>query len=412
MLTDRQCRLAKPADKQFKMTDAEGLFLLVRPTGKKTWKQKYRFEGKEKTLTHGTFPDVGVAQARELMRAAKKLLADGRDPSKTMGAADAKSQESLAVEGILNPLTLGELYVTWFEKSAATWGLRYQRRVMRAFEEYIQGTELERTLAHDVQVRQVRLLLEGVEEESVHKAHEFRAWLTRAFEFGVAYETCVSNPALLLRKVMTRKPQAEHRASLPRAKLPEFFSRLAEESSATEQTKLSIELVILTTVRTTQFREALRDGEFDLENAVWRIPAARMKRKRDHTVPLCPRAIEIVQRLKELSGGPGYLVKGVRQGRPMSENTMLFALYRMGYKSEATMHGFRSTFSTICHEEGFDTNAIEAQLAHTDENKVRDTYNAAQYLTQRREMLDWWGEFIASQKPAADDNLDLLIANL
>ena len=178
--------------------------------------------------------------------------------------------------------------------------------------------------------------------------------------------------------------------------MPEFFGRLRNYDGE-KQTRPAVEFVVHTFVRTNEMRLA-RWSEFEVD--LWRIPGERMKMGREHIVPLTARSLAILRRLRELADGSDWIVPG-RKDQPMSENTMLFALYRMGYHSRATMHGFRTTASTILNERGFAPDWIERQLAHVPGNKVRSAYNAAEYLPGRRKMMDWWSDYLDQQATMA-----------
>lgn len=214
------------------------------------------------------------------------------------------------------------------------------------------------------------------------------------FRFGVATGQCPRNPAADVRDALASPKPVKHRPALKPGELPEFMRRLAQYDGA-ERTRLGLELVAHTMVRTSEVRFAHRD-EFeglDGQQALWRIPAARMKMRRDHLVPLSPRAVEIVKRLLVLAGNKPLLFDADTKSGVMSENTLIYAVYRMGYHSRASVHGLRSTASTILNEHEFNRDWIEMQLAHI-EGSVRSIYNAAEWISGRRLMMTWWSTYL------------------
>jgi integrase len=238
------------------------------------------------------------------------------------------------------------------------------------------------------------------------------------FRYAIQTGRATYNPAADMKGVLkTRK--VEHRAAISRDELPEFLKKL-DSYSGDPVTKLGLKLVILTFVRPGELRGARWD-EFDLDQGEWRIPAERMKMRAPHIVPLSPQALAIVEEIKLLTGQFDLLFPSQRdQRKPISENTLLYALYRLGYHKRATVHGFRALASTILNETGFRPDVIERQLAHAERNKVRAAYNRSEYLKERRKMMDWWGAYIESMakeqivestKPTVNSDLRQEISN-
>ncbi len=228
--------------------------------------------------------------------------------------------------------------------------------------------------------------------------HRAMQTCSQIFRYAIITGRAKYNPAIDLRGAL-KSPGKSNHAYLEAAELPEFLSKLRAYDGHI-QTRLAMDLLLLTFVRTTELRAAKWE-EINLEKAEWRIPAERMKMREQHIVPLSRQAIEIIEEVRKLSGHGIYVFPS--QNNPdkfMSENTMLYALYRLGYHSRATIHGFRATASTILNEHGFRADVIERQLAHGERNKVRAAYNHAQHLPERRDMMQWWA-----------DHLDGLVGN-
>ncbi len=223
-------------------------------------------------------------------------------------------------------------------------------------------------------------------------AHRATQTCGQIFRYGIAIGRAERNPAADLKGALKTRTKRNY-SHLKASELPEFLSKL-EAYEGFIETKLALRLLLLTFVRTTELRAA-EWAEINFEKAEWRIPAERMKMREQHIVPLSRQAIAILRELHKYTGNTQYLFPG--QNNPnkfMSENTMLGALYRMGYHSRATGHGFRSTASTVLNEQGFRPDVIERQLAHAERNKVRASYNHAQYLPERREMMQWWADYL------------------
>ena len=224
--------------------------------------------------------------------------------------------------------------------------------------------------------------------------------MTAVLRYAVQTGKAAYNPASEMRGVLkTRKVQ--HRAALLADDLPEFLKKLSA-GDLHITTKLALQFVILTATRSGEVRGATWE-EIDLKNKLWRIPAERMKMDTPHTVPLSDQAIAILEQISNLFGQDGLVFPGIKdQSKQLSENTLLYALYRLGYHSRATVHGFRATFSTIANESGFDGDVIEKALAHEERNKVRAAYHRSEYLEQRRELMQWWANYLDSIKAGAN----------
>jgi integrase len=384
-LSDAKVRNAKPRPKPYKIADGEGLFLLILPTGGKYWRLKYFFAGKEKLLAIGVYPEITLSDARERRAQARKLLAAGKDP------ADAK-REAKRLAVFKNANSFEAVAREWFEKRKHEWAPVTADAALHRLETFILPRLGPRPIA-DITAPDVLEMLRAVEAKgALETAQRIMNITGQIFMYAIATARAVRNPVPDLRGAL-KTPVVKHRSFLQEHELPEYLKKLARYAGDV-CTRLALQLLLLTFVRTNELRAA-RWVEVNWEKAEWRIPAARMKMKEQHIVPLSTQAIAVLRELHKHSGHREHCFPN--HNRPdtfMSENTMLYALYRMGYHSRATGHGFRSTASTILNEHGFHADVIERQLAHTERNAVRAAYNHAQYLPERRKMMQWWADYL------------------
>ena len=373
-LTDTAVRQAKFIDKPQKLFDEKGLFLLVNQSGK-YWRYKYRFNGKEKTLALGVYPDISLKEARFKRDEARKALSDGSDPvlikkldKIALRTASENSFENIARE--------------WHTTQLARWSDSHGIRVINSLEEdafpligRISISELTAPIILEA-IRKIEK--RGATETAGRVLQRINSVIRFAIQTGRA----TSNPANDLKGVLTAN-KVEHRPALPRSELPEFFRRLKAEPLH-PATTIAIRLLMLTMTRPGEIRFA-KWSEFDFERAEWRIPAERMKMREEHLVPLSRQALALLDELKLHTGHRELLFPSqTTLTKPISENTMVYAFGRMGYKGIATPHGMRALASTTLNEEGFDPDVIERQLAHAERNKVRAAYHRAQYLGKVR----------------------------
>ena len=384
-LSDAKARNAKPKTKPYKIADGEGLFLFVMPSGSKYWRLKYFFAGKEKMLALGVYPEITLADARERRAQARKALAAGNNPG------EAK-KEAKRVATLKSANAFEVVAREWFEKRKHEWASSSADTMLARLEQHILPKLGQRPIA-DITAPEVLAVLRGVEEKgTLETARRVMQMCGQIFSYAIATGRAERNPVPDLRGAL-KTPVAKHHSFLQAGDLPLYLEKL-ESYDGHPQTKLALRLLLLTFVRTNELRGA-QWAEIDWDKAEWRIPAERMKMKELHIVPLSRQATATLRELQKLTGNGDYLFPN--QHNPstfMSENTMLYALYRMGYHSRATGHGFRSTASTILNEHGFRADVIERQLAHAERNKVRAAYNHAQYLPERRKMMQWWADYL------------------
>ena len=385
-LTDKALKQAKPREKAYKLADGKGLHLLVNPNGSKYWRLKYRFAGKEKVLALGVYPSVTLANARSLTDEAKTILRNGEDPSLVR-----KQQKRVDKLNATN--NFEAVARDWLNQQKSKWTKGHADRVTTSLEQEVFPHIGQMAIA-DIATPDVLEVVRKVEGRgALDVASRVLQRVSSVFRYAVQTGRAQVNPASELKGVLkTRKVQ--HRAAITRAELPELLQK-ARKYDGYLITRLALRLLMLTFVRPGELRFA-RWKEFDLEAKVWRIPAERMKMKSEHLVPLSRQAIELLEELRPVTGHYDFLFPGERtRTKPISENTMTYALYRMGYKSRATAHGFRTTASSILNEEGFNPDAIERQLSHLERNQVRGAYTQhAEYLKDRAKMMQWWADYL------------------
>ena len=387
MLTQATIKNTKPADKPYKLSDKQGLYVQIHPNGSKYWRWKYYYLGKESVFSFGIFPEVSLAEVREKHQEMRKLLRSGINPS-DIRREKKRLQDAEAVN------TFAKLAAEWFEVKRSGWSDYYCTQLEQRLQKDILP-KLGRLTPDSVQARDVLEMARSIEERGAHEmAHRAIQYCSKIFQYGIITDRCNLNPAAMLRGALKPVPKTEHHAYLDKRDLPGFIADL-ESYDGGDQTKLAIRLLMHTFVRTAELCEA-RWTEIDFENREWKIPAARMKMGTAHVVPLSDEAFKIFETLRRLNGHREFVFPGSRSWRkPMSTNAMLFAIYAMGYKGKMTGHGFRATASTILNESGlFPKDVIERQLAHQERNRVRAAYDHAEHLPARREMMRWWSHYL------------------
>ena len=395
-LNARQVDAAKPREKAYKLADGAGLYLEVVPSGSRYWRMKYRFNGKEKRMAFGVYPAVSLAQARALRDEAKKKLAEGIDPS------FAKKEEKLVRDVQLNN-TFQAVALEWHGTKVSRWSEGYASDIIEAFNKDI-FPYIGQQPVNEIKPLVLLNVLRRMESRgATEKAKKVRQRCSEVFRYAIVTGRAEYNPAADLTSAMSGH-ESKHYPFLTVEELPDFFKALSGYTGS-PLIVLAARLLILTGVRTGELRGAFW-SEFDLEKAVWEIPAERMKMKRPHLVPLSTQALEVVQQLKVMSGQYPLVFPGRNDPRKtMSEASINQVFKRIGYTGKVTGHGFRHTMSTILHEEGFNTAWIETQLAHVDKNAIRGTYNHAMYLEGRREMMQWYADYICE---VADESVTRL----
>jgi len=390
-LTETAIRAEKAGATPRKLSDGNGLYLLISPTGAKWWRFKYRFAGKEKLLSLGVYPDTGLKLARTKLGDARRLLAEGIDPSehrKTVKATDseaaANSFEAVSLE--------------WLTKNAHVWtedhGEKIKRRLQRDLFPWLGKVPI-----GDITPALLLTTLRRIEARGrIETAHRALQNCSQIFRYAVATSRAASDPSRDLRGALPPvKPK--HHASITDTKGVAQLLRDLDSYQGSFVTACALRLAPLLFVRPGELRQA-EWSEFDLDAAEWRIPAAKMKARVQHIVPLAQQAVASLRELEALSGRSKYVFPGLRSAqRPMSENTVNAALRRLGYDSDQmTGHGFRSIASTMLNEQGWNRDAIERQLAHGERDSVRAAYNYAEHLPERRRMMQAWADYLDGLK--------------
>jgi integrase len=390
MLTDTRVKTAKPQEKQYKLADERGLHLSVYPNGSKLWQLRYRYEGKEKTASLGKYPEVSLAEARNKRDQMRKQIANGIDPVQAQRAT--KEAHKLAQANSFQAVAR-----TWFAGWKTGRSHRHAEYVIRRLEADVFPVIGTRPIA-EVQAPELVKMMKAIQKRGALDIAKRCFQMTgQVFRYAIAHGIAQRNPASDIKPgdILPSRRQTNY-ARVDAKELPGLL-RAIEAYQGTPATRMAIKLLALTFVRTSELIGAKWD-EFDLQAGQWRIPAGRMKMRTEHIVPLSLQAIQILQILHGITGHSELLFPGERDhSKPISNNTILKALERMGYKGRMTGHGFRGLASTILHESGFDHAYIELQLAHQERNAVSAAYNHALYLRQRSKMMQWWADHLDQQ---------------
>jgi integrase len=396
-LTDTAVRNAKPGAKPAKLFDERGLFLIVTPTGGKWWRFRYRFDGKEKLLALGIYPDVPLASARQKRDDARKLLADGIDPGAHRKAAKAM-RAGLAAN------TLEVIGREWYAKTAPTLADTTKEKLLRRLEADVFPWLGDRPIGGIVAGDLIRVIERIEQRGAVDLAKRVHNAVGRIFRYAVGRGLATRDPSRDIElKDILPPADVQHHASVTDPKEVGGLLRAIDGFTGAFSTRCALRLAALVFVRPGELRHA-EWTEFDFDKSEWRIPAGKMKVKEQHIVPLSTQAVAILREIQPLTGRSRYVFASERAGgKPMSENTINAALRRMGYaKDEMTGHGFRSMASTLLHELGLPHAVIERQLAHGERNKVSAAYNFAEYLPERRKMMQQWADYLDKLRAGAD----------
>lgn len=403
-LTETQAKKAKPRERAYKLADSEGLFLLVQPNGTKLWRMKYRIAGKEKLLSFGAYPALGIAAARDKRKAAKALLAEGKDPMKAKGDVISENGDTFYM-----------VAKRWHENRQSALNPAHAERVWSRMERDV-FPEIGQKLIHEITAPDVLEMIRKIEGRgALDISRRAKQGVGQVFQFAIACGLASSDPTAHLRGALKPRPRVKHMSRLPLVELPAFLEKLRayqeEGDRRSAITRDAVLFALLTWVRTKELRLAVKSEFEDLDgpDPVWRIPAARMKMGREHLVPLSAQAAQIARNMVSTATG-NYLFPGTHPDKPLSENTMIYALYRLGYHSRQTVHGFRGLASTWANEQlvefgkpamwirKYHEDWVEMQLAHSEKNDVRGAYNAAEYLAPRRRMMQDWADFLDGRK--------------
>lgn len=379
MLTDTQVRATKPGERARRLADRDGLYLQIEPSGGRYWRFNYRFNGKQKTLAFGVYPDVSLVKARLRLREAREYLADGLDPAVRKKAV-GKTFEAVARE--------------WHARWSVQLKGRYAHYVLARLEADV-FPSIGDQLPSEIPTSAFRDLAQKIEARgALEIARRVLQKCGQIMRYAVAHDYAARNPVVDVRPADILRPRKRrHYPRVGAKELPRLLIDI-ENYFGGEHTRLALKLMSLTFVRTSELIGA-RWLEFDLSASRWDIPAERMKMKTPHIVPLSTQAKTVLVHLQAISYGRDFVFPGdVNPEKPMSGNTLLFALYRMGYRGRMTGHGFRGVASTILHEQAWPHEHIELQLAHQERDDISAAYNHALYLEPRARMMQAWADYL------------------
>jgi integrase len=392
-MTDTEARQAKAAEKPRKLADDGGLYLYVAPSGAKTWRYDFRFLGRRQTLTLGKYPEVTLKKARKRHQTARELLEDGQNPAlakqrdkHTARAAAANTLEAVADE--------------WLKETSPHRSRSWAVMVGGWFRNHINPVLGNRPL-DDIEPADVLSLVRGIavgtakscaDQAQPRTAENVRWIIGRVYRYANRNLLTKINPARDIQGAI-QLPPTKHHQPLKARELPEFLTKI-DAYEGRPETRIALKLLLLTFVRGGELVGATWD-EIDGERKEWRVPAARMKMKEEHIVPLSRQALALLKELRPITGHRQHIFPGTGDPRhPMSDETLRAALITMGYKGRFTPHGIRSTASTLLNEQGWRPDVIERQLAHQERDRIRNAYNRADYLPERVKMMQAWGDYL------------------
>jgi integrase len=387
-LTDIAIRTAKPTDKTVKMSDGGGLQLWIEPRGAKLWRLAYRFDGKQKKLSIGPYPAVDLRSARARRDEAKTLLRAGKDPSaeKKLDKLTSKAGREATFAIVAEDLKAQKVASG---KSAATIA-KFDWLIGLAL------PDLGPRPAAEISAAEVLAVLRKIEKRGLlETAQRLRSTIGEVMRFAIATQRAKDDPTIALRGALTA-PIVKSRAAVTERKAFGAMLRAIDAYEGQPTTRYALQLMALLYPRPYELRLA-EWHEFDIDQAVWIVPAGRMKMRRPHAIPLPRQALVILAEIRKATGGGNLLLPSLRTvKRPISENTMNAALRRLGYSvDEATSHGFRASASTLLNESGlWSPDAVERSLAHEDEDKTRRAYARGQYWEERVRMAQWWADYL------------------
>lgn len=380
-----QIRRAKPEAKAYTLGDGQGLSLLIEPNGSKSWRFRYRYAGKPKMISLGVYPTITLADARSRRDDARKLVAEGKNPS------EVRKEQKIALQ-TESESAFEKIATEWHQMKSAKWSAGYASDIMEAFQNDIFPYVGTRPIGEIKPLELLNVLRKIEKRGALEKMRKVRQRCSEVFRYAIATGRAEFNPAADLSSAL-EVHQSNHFPFLKADELPDFL-RALHSYTGSRLVQIATKLLMITGVRTIELRAALW-SEFDLDNAIWEIPAERMKMRRSHLVPLSTQALDLLNELKMMTGNYRYVFPGRNDpNKPMSEASINQVIKRIGYGGKVTGHGFRHTMSTILHDQNYNSAWIEIQLAHIDKNYIRGTYNHANYISQRKEMMQVYANMI------------------
>ncbi len=390
MLNDTTLRALKPKDRAYKKSDREGLYIYVMPSGGKSWRVKYRFGGKEKTYVIGMYPAISLANARKHLARIKEQLASGIDPN-----AEKQAEAQAAQDAIQN--TFENIALQWFEIKQADKTLKHRQDVTSKLNRFIYPTFRTRNIS-TITAKEMLVCLRKIESKGIYETCKKTLGIcNQIFSFAVGEGKTDINICAELGKQL-KSVETEQYAHITDKKAFGELLRKIDDYPHGLLVKIGLQLAPLVFVRPSELIKAPWT-EFDLDNALWKIPAKRMKKRKEHLVPLSKQVLSLLQGLHDITGDTPFLFMNWNTGKPITTDGLRQGLRRLGYdKDTMTTHGFRHSASTMLNELGFNRDWVERQLAHIEKNKVRDTYNQAEYLDDRRRMMQEWANYLDGLK--------------
>jgi len=384
MLTVKQVENARPRESAYRLADAGGLFLFVPPTGKKVWRLRYRFKGKEKTLVIGGYPEISLLEARARQGEAKRKISAGTDPS-----AEKRSIKEFVTGGN----NFGVIYKEWYEHKRQVWSQGYAEELARMFRDDILPMigDLE---IMDIEPMKILEVIRRFEDRgAMERANKARRRCGEVFRYAIVTGRAKYNPSPDLADAM-KGYRKKNYPFLPADQIPAFNRALAGYSGSIVS-RIATQILQYTALRTKELR-SMQWKNIDLATRTITIAADVMKGRRIHIVPMSDQVIQLLEILRPITEPVSRFVFAGRNDKkkPISENAVLLVIRQIGYEGLASGHGFRHQFSTIMNEHEWPHDAIERQLAHTDSGSIRGIYNHAQYLEKRREMMQWWANWV------------------
>ena len=394
-LTDTEIKKAKPTDKQYRMTDGGGMCLLVHPNGGKYWRLAYRFDGKQKTLALGVYPDISLADARERREQARKLLANGADPG-----AMKQAQKIAKVESVSN--RFDTIALELHKIKSPMWTAGHAKQWLGNMEKYALPVIGERPIT-EIEPMEIVGIMRTVEASGTFETRDrLLQTIGSVFKYAIATGRAKYNPAEI-RMALTDRPKVEHFACITPTELPEFLRAVASYQNLSKVSPIAISafrLLMLTTTRTSEVRFS-KWADFDLDAGCWVIPEeqtgrkGKMGRRNPHAVPLSAQAVKILRDLYPITGQGEYVFPNRNtSGRVISENTVLKIIETIGYKGKMTGHGFRSLARSILGEMGHRWEVLEAMLSHALENQTAAAYIRTTYFEERRGIMQQWADYL------------------
>lgn len=379
VLTVRAVETAKPREKGYKLADSAGLYLYVTVAGGKSWRANYQRAGKQATRTYGLWPTMSLADARKAHTAAREPEAGSAIVSAPIFETVARAWLKLKLPTLSNG--------------------KHQIQVENTLERFVFPTLGKRTIDSIKRAELVAVVQAVQVDGRVETAHRVAGRITAVFDYALDAGHIESHPAAGLVRVLQSRKTKRPMASIPPDEAAALLLAIADYDEPV--TRLGLLLLAHTFVRVGELR-GMRWSELREDGAVWVIPAERMKLRLPHVVPLSTQARVVLDALRLVNGDRELVMHSpIKAGHPVSENTFLFALYRLGYRGRMTAHGFRALASTVLNEQsGFSHDVIERQLAHKETDAVRAAYNRAEYLDTRRELMQWWGDWLAARTAA------------